>query len=864
MNDALPIHEIRESILAATRQHSRLVVQAPTGSGKSTQIPQMLLDSAAAPSGQIVILQPRRLATRMLAARVAFERGSRLGVEVGYQVRFENVTSPETRIRFVTEGVLLRQMLEAPALPNVSTILFDEFHERHLYGDITLARALDLQATVRPDLRVMVMSATLETDALEQYLHPCAVLRSEGRTFEVAVRYLPRRLGAQAAPVWELAADAFVQQVRAGLEGDVLIFMPGSYEINQTLAALRQHPEARHHVLLPLHGDLAPSDQDAAVVRYDRPKIVVATNVAETSLTIDGIRLVIDSGLARIPRYDPTRGLNTLLIEKISQAAAQQRAGRAGRTAPGLCLRLWSAEEHQERPPHELPEVKRLDLAEVVLTLKASGVQDLRAFRWLEPPAEPALIHAEQLLLDLGALQVVPAPTSGGVAASSPAPSASRTAITALGRKMLAFPVHPRYARMLLAAHDFGCVHQACLIAALTQDRDLLIRNPGRDALAYRDDLFGSRATSDFWIRMRAYSYAARSGFSLEPCRRAGIHALTARQVGPLLDRFLRIAREEGLDPAPKPVPDESLQKCILLGFSDRVARRLDTGSLRCESVRGGRGVLARESAVHDAPLFVAAEIHEIEGADKSTHTLFSLATAISADWLEALFPGDLQTQTRVFFDPALRRVCAERLLRFRDLLLETKRIDPPPLDRAAGILADEIHSGRLALPRWDHAVNQWILRLNLLAHWCPELSLPPLTDADRRHVIERLCQDACSYREIKDRDVLAAVRDWLSPAQQEQLDRHAPTRLRLSNGREPRVTYAPDAPPFIALRIQELFDVRALPRIASGRTAIVAHILAPNMRPVQITQDLEGFWRDHYPRIKSELQRKYPKHIWH
>ncbi len=404
MTDRLPIYEIEEAIVAGARDQRRLIVSAPTGSGKSTQVPQMLLDHGLLGTGQIVVLQPRRLATRLLAARVAAERKVELGREVGYQIRFENVTSPETRIRFVTEGVLLRQIVQNPKLPGVSAIIFDEFHERHLYGDITLARALDLQETERPDLKLLVMSATLDAARLEAYLRPCRVLESLGRTFPVQIDYASSPAYVDKRPVWDQAADAFSDFVRAGTEGDVLVFMPGGFEISQTLEAIGQREESRGFILLPLHGELAAPDQDAAVARYDRRKVMVATNVAETSLTIDGIRCVIDSGLARIPRYDPYRGINTLLIEKISQAAADQRAGRAGRTAPGVCLRLWSREEHDHRLPQELPEVKRLDLAEVVLTLKAAGVEDLRKFRWLDPPEEQALAHAEELLADLGAL----------------------------------------------------------------------------------------------------------------------------------------------------------------------------------------------------------------------------------------------------------------------------------------------------------------------------------------------------------------------------------------------------------------------------------------------------------------------------
>jgi ATP-dependent helicase HrpB len=388
MAERLPIYEIEQAIITSLREHRRLVIAAPTGSGKSTQVPQMLLEHGLLGAGQVVILQPRRLATRLLAARVAWERKVELGSEVGYQIRFENVTSPQTRIRYVTEGVLLRQMVTDPKLSGVSALIFDEFHERHLYGDITLAQALDLQEQARPDLQIVVMSATLEAARLEEYLKPCRVIESQGRMFPVEIKFAGEPGYVDKRPIWDQAGEVFGNFVRSGGEGDVLVFMPGSFEIAQTIEAIRHTDESRGFILLPLHGELPPRDQDAAVARHEKRKVVVATNVAETSLTIDGIRCVIDSGLARIPRYDPYRGINTLFIEKISRASADQRAGRAGRTAPGTCLRLWSSEEHAHRPQQELPEIKRLDLAEVVLTLKAAGVENLQIFRWLEQPED--------------------------------------------------------------------------------------------------------------------------------------------------------------------------------------------------------------------------------------------------------------------------------------------------------------------------------------------------------------------------------------------------------------------------------------------------------------------------------------------
>ncbi|HEX3889676.1 MAG TPA: ATP-dependent helicase HrpB, partial [Verrucomicrobiae bacterium] len=794
--------------------------------------------------GQVVILQPRRLATRLLATRVAQELGVQLGQEVGYQIRFENVTSAKTKIRFVTEGVLLRQMIDDPKLRGVSTLIFDEFHERHLYGDITLARALDLQEQFRPDLNLVIMSATLNAGELGNYLKPCATLSSEGRMFPVEIEYAAEPGYVDKRPIWEQAAEAFSNYVARGGEGDVLIFMPGGFEIAQTIEAIRHTSEAKGFILLPLHGELPPRDQDAAVARYEKRKVVVSTNVAETSLTIDGVRLVIDSGLARIARYDSNRGINTLLIEKISQSSADQRAGRAGRTAPGVCMRLWSREEHGHRAVQELPEVKRLDLAEVVLTLKASGVQDLRKFRWLESPDEQSLAHAEELLHDLGALD-------------------KNNSITPIGRKMLAFPLHPRYARMLLAAQEYGCVYQAALVAALTQGRDLLLRNCGKDVDSAREDLLGEKASSDFWILMRAWTFAEKNQFRVDACRKLGIHAVTARQVGPLFEQFLRIADKEGLDTKPREVKDEALQKCILIGFSDRVARRLDQGTLRCELVHNRRGVLARESSVQKSSLLVVAEIREVEMRDKELNTILSLATAIETDWLRELFPEDIESDLHVQFDSTSKRVQAAELLKFRGLALSAKRIEPPPSDAAAKLLADEIIAGRLPLPNWDHSVEQWLARLNFLCVNCPELQLPPFTDDDRQHIIGQLCHGAVSYKEIKEREVKPVVMSWLSHAQRELLDKHAPERLTLPNDRTPKVNYENGKSPFISLRIQELYDVNQTPKIAMGKVPVTVHILTPGMKPIQVTQDLTNFWREHYPKIKPELARKYPKHFW-
>lgn len=792
----LPIFELEDAVVQALRKQPRLILQAPTGSGKSTQVPQILLDYDLLGPDRVVILQPRRLAARLLAKRVAAERNTSLGEEVGYQIRFENVTSKRTRIRFVTEGILLRQLIQDPQLRSVSAILFDEFHERHLYGDITLARALTLQKTRRPDLKIVVMSATLESEALEHYLDPCVVLRSAGRTHPVTVEYLGRPLGDADYPVAELAADEF-QRIATRTEGDILVFMPGKYEINRAISAIRASRPSSDFVVLPLHGELPPDEQDAALARYEKRKVIVATNVAETSLTIDGVRVVIDSGLARVARFDARRGINTLLIEKISRASADQRAGRAGRTAPGHCLRLWTEREHGQRPAHELPEVKRLDLAEVVLTVKASGVENLRAFEWLEPPDPHAVERAEQLLRDLGALE---AQTPG----ARPADSGAAGSITALGRRMLSFPVHPRYARMFIAAEHENCVRAVALIAALTQGRSLLRRAENKQMREERDDLFGVETESDLFVLMRAFRFAERNNFESRRCGRFGISAAAAREAAQLAEHFLAIARDEGLKLEAVELAPGAIQRCVLAGFPDQLATRLDTGTLRCALVHGRRGLLARESAVQEARLLVASEIREIESSDNVRQVLLTTATKVEEEWLRVLFPDAFHDETRVEWDSPARRVVGRRTTMFHDLLLRSKLAAELPPAEAAAILAREVLAGACPLKNWNSAVDQWIERVNFVARAFPEMWFPPIAEADKFLLIQQVCDGATSYKEIKERAVWPVVKSWLSAEQARLLDELAPERLNLRSGRTAKVVYSGSEPPTIAARIQD------------------------------------------------------------
>ncbi len=884
----LPIYELRDELTEALRSGNRLLIEAPTGSGKSTQIPQMVLDCGAGtpvcPSaqtgvsaphlagGEVVVLQPRRLAARLLAKRVAFERGVELGGEVGYQVRMERHVSSKTMIRYVTEGILLRQFLSDPELRGVSAIIFDEFHERHIYGDITLARALLLQQT-RPDLKVIVMSATLEAGPLRDYLAPCRELKSEGRMYPVEIEYSPKRIDFKHRPVWEAAADAFEQAIRGGAGGDVLVFMPGAYEIARTVDAIRGKKCAREFAVLPLHGELRPAEQDAAVGDCPQRKCIVSTNVAETSITIDGIRVVIDSGLARIARYDPRRGIDTLLIERISQAAAAQRAGRAGRTAPGKCLRLWTEKEHAARPAQELPEILRHDLAEVVLTLKAGGIDDIGNFQWLEKPNPESLERTLTLLTDLGAItppkkaarsESLARPEDSGTTGGATSPTEPiRTGgeLTEIGRKMVSFPMHPRYARMLLAGEQYECVRQACLIAALTQGRGILERNQGKQTSGQRDEQLGDDNISDFKRLMRAWAFADQNHYRTDTCRALGIHAAAARQVKPLYERFLKIAEDAGLTINRRPPEDFQLQKCILTAFSDQVAKRRDAGTLHCQVVHSRAGDLDRDSMVRDAELVVAAEIAEIEGRGLTVR--LNLCTAIQEQWLVELFPGDVLEKTAAVFDPMLKRVVTKHWTEFRGLELHSSIVQEADPQQAAELIAAEVLAGRLDIPKWDEPIERWINRVNCLAKACPDFGIPEIDGDAREAMIQEICFGAVCRKDLKERPVKKVVQSWLNAVQREMVDKQAPEKITLPSGFGARVRYEANQPPTIAATIQKLYGLEESPRIGFGQIPVVVEALAPNQRPQQKTTDMKSFWANSYPLIKKELKGRYPKHEW-
>ncbi|MCH8541785.1 MAG: ATP-dependent helicase HrpB [Opitutales bacterium] len=851
----LPIRLIENHLVEALRTSPSLLLRAPTGSGKSTQLPQILHQHGFLDQGEAVILQPRRLPTRLLAKRVASEMGEPVGHTVGYQIRLDNQTTRHTKIRFVTEGLLLRQIIEDPFFEGIDVVVFDEFHERNIYSDVCLALARKAQQTVRPDLKLIVMSATLETGPLEDWLQPCQVIETEDRSYPVDIAYLDPRRARQADRLPDLAAQEVARLLREDNQsGHCLVFMPGAGEIRQTLRALQTLPETRSLPAYPLYGELPPDQQDAALRPSTERKIIVATNVAETSLTIDGVSLVVDSGLARIARYDQARGLNTLLVEKISHSAADQRAGRAGRTGPGQALRLWPQSDHPNRAPSDTPELQRVDLAEILLQLKAYPDRDIP---WFEPPPEEAWQRAHQLLHHLGAL------------------TPESETLTDIGRTMVRFPLPPRYARLLIAAAELDCLPPIALAAALNQTRDLFLRQTSHRQKQLREDRLEEDSASDLFYRMAAWVYAADNRFDRRVCDEIGLHSQAARQAEQFLRQFLRIAQTHNLwtgptDLAPSALlpqneeEKENFRRCLLLGFSDHIAQRVSRGSKRFAVTGNRRGDLDRDSGI-TADLVVALDLREISGGPPGeSRVLLGQVSAIEEEWLGELFPQDLKTLPEVSFDPSTRRVSQQEKTFFRDLCLREKPSGAPSPDAAAEILAGEVLAGRAVLKNWTQEVDQFIARVNSLSSWFPEYEIPSLGEEEIRFVVTGICHGAFSVKEIKDRPVLPAFQDWLPPEQRGALDQLCPPTLALPNGRRRKLRYQNDAtPPILSARIQELYDIPGNLTIAEGRSGLSYEILAPNQRPVQITADLAAFWENSYPAIRKELKGRYPKHEW-
>jgi ATP-dependent helicase HrpB len=829
----LPITDYKSRIIDSLKSGKNLIIKAPTGSGKSTQVPQFLLDSKLC-TGRILILQPRRLAARMLASRVADERCTKLGEEIGFQTRFETLVSKATKACFITEGILPRLLLGNRKLDGISAIIFDEFHERSIATDIGLALAADIQKTVRPDLLIIVMSATIDTGQIKDYLGNSETVECQGRSYPIDIRYTS---APKTTPVWDLAAAGIKTLISENIHGDILVFMPGYYEIKRTVRAIDEAVHGERIKVFPLYGDLPSERQRQVMEELPFRKIIVATNIAETSLTIPGVRHVIDCGLARVNRYDPGRGLNTLFIEPVSLDSAQQRAGRAGREAPGICVRLWGASQQAGRPQRTTPEISRVDLAETILYISILGYGAIRGFPWFEEPNVAALQAGKELLSLLGAID-------------------NRGNPTEYGKYLSEFPMHPRLARLLIEAGKRNAAHLAAFAAAVLSERPAIAGRP-----EYPED--HSETASDFFNQYCLLEKIRAGNFDPVMCTRFAVNASAAKSIFRTQALFLQYCRRFGIHTRDSGDACSSLARSLLAAYPDHLCVRKDFGTLICFMRNNRSGELARESAARSARILIAADVREIKNMSNSRKTILSMASEIKEEWLIEDFGAEYQSESMLVWNHRSQSVECRELTTCLGVIMSEKTVCISDTAKASELLAETIISKGLKITSWDNNVEQWIKRLQWTAANFPEKQLPCMTSENCELVIHALCDGEVGYERVKTRPILPFLHELLDEQQRQFVDRMAPQAITLPSGWKMRIIYEPGSLPRGRARIQDLYSLKSSPKIADGRIAVSIEVLAPNNRPVQITDDLENFWITHYPGIKKTLSRRYPKHEW-
>ncbi len=831
----LPIDAHLARIVEAVREVGALVLVAEPGAGKTTRVPPALMEAGFAERGEVLVVQPRRLAARMAARRVADERGERLGGRVGYTVRFDDRSSAETRVCFVTEGILVRRLIDEPELPGVSAVVLDEFHERSLQADLSLAWAARLRASAREDLAIVVMSATLDADPVASFLG-CEALHVPGRTHPVAIEHLERP---DERRLEEQVAGAVRRLAVRGLVGDVLVFLPGAGEIRRAREACE--PIARAHDLdvVALHGDLPPAEQDRAVRQGPRRKVILSTNVAETSVTIEGVVAVVDSGLARVARHSPWTGLSTLEVAKVSRASAAQRAGRAGRTGPGVCVRLYTKHDHETRPAHDAPEIARADLSELVLLLRAQG-HDPAAFPFFEAPPRPALDAAEGLLGRLGALDEGGRPTE-------------------LGRRLLKLPVHPRIGRVALEAAARGEPERGAALAALLGERE--IRLAARTRLDDGARGLHESGPSDLLARLEAFEAAESDGLSPRTLRSHHLDPAATHAAARARDQLLRHMHRylhRGQVPMQVEGDEEALLVAVLAGFPDRVGRRREAGSDEIVFAGGGAGKLAPSSVVRDAMFVVAVDVDD----RRRGATVIRAASAVEPEWLLELFPERVRDSEEHRFDPKQERVEVVRALTYDGLALDESRSAAEPGEETSRVLARAALAAGPEAFCDAEALERLVRRTAFASEHDP--SLPTVTQETIREALVKLADGATGFGDLRRASLLDVLRAELGGDALARLDRLAPEEVRLpGRPKGAPIHYEPDRPPWVESRLQDFFGLTDGPRVAGDRVPLVLHLLAPNMRAVQVTTDLAGFWDRHYPSIRKELMRRYPRHHW-
>jgi ATP-dependent helicase HrpB len=846
----LPIGSILSAVLdAATR--GNVVIEAPPGAGKTTVVPLALLEHGGLGAGEILVLQPRRLAARLSAVRTASLLGERVGERVGYRVRFEQAGGERTRLWFMTEGVLLRRLRDDPELRGVDAVILDEFHERHLEGDLALAllRRLELRrADSGERLRLLAMSATLDAEPVARFL-AATRLRTEGRSFPVEVEYrgpksrqdelpLERRV---AAAVRELIERDLIGSAATEQPGHALVFLPGAREIQACAQACAKLAEAAGIEVVTLHGQLSRELQDRAVAsggkdQGERSKLILSTNVAETSITIDGVVAVIDSGLARVADFDPSSSLPRLSLVPISRASATQRAGRAGRTRAGVCIRLFSRHDHDTRPEQQLPEIRRLELAGAVLELAAAGVYEPESFAWFEAPSSAALSVARELLISLGALE-------------------ADGQLTERGRMMLRVPLHPRLARLLVAGVQAGVGEQAATVAALLAERPLR-RSGGPPPRTTDADILDEMELLEGRGDRR----------SLDP----GAVAAVEQAAQQLREHARRLAGEHGMRrPNDRVQRERALRQALLAAHPDRVATvRVDEHDHRTLVFAfGGSAELSPESGVRSADYVIALRSEERrEGMRR--RAMVRSACAIEPEWLFDLFSDAITETEELRFDAARGRVVGESALRYGKLTIESSAMSTLPAERAGEVLLAAARGAGLERFFADksgdtEALTQLRLRAAFIhAH---RSEFPLLDDALIEDVLAAACIGRRSFAELEQAHLCATLAAELGvrAGDARALDRLAPARVELPGGRRLDITYEPGHAPWVGSRLQDFFGMSATPRVLDGAIAIVVHLRAPNRHDVAVTSDLATFWHKHYPQLRTQLSRRYPRHDW-
>ena len=798
---ALPIDDVLDELAGTLQKSNAAVLVAPPGAGKTTRVPLALLDEPWLAGRKIVVLEPRRIAARASAERMAKTLGEKVGETVGYRVRFGSKISRATRIEVVTEGIFTRQILDDPELSGIAAVLFDEFHERSLDADLGLALARDAQTGLREDLRLLVMSATLDGARVARLLGDAAVVESEGRMFPVETRYVGRKAD---APLERQMADTIAMALRAE-PGSVLAFLPGAAEIRRTETMVRERVSDPSVEIVALFGALDASVQDRAIAPAPKGtrKVVLATSIAETSLTIEGVRIVVDCGLSRVPRYEPDIALTRLETVRASRAAVDQRRGRAGRIEPGVCYRLWDEPQTNSLEAFTQPEILASDLSSLVLDLAQWGVSDPSKLAFLDPPPVPAWNEAKVLLRELEALD-------------------ADGRITAEGKSLRALPLPPRLARMIVDAGREGHAREAALIAAVLSERGLGGDDVDLDA---RLDRFGrdrgQRATA---ARQQAEGWVRQLG-----------HASSAASA------------------------DLSTGVLLSLAFPDRVARNRGNGSFVLANGRGAS--VEQTSALSRAP-FLA--VGELTGTAANGRIL--LAAPITLADIEQRFAHEIEAEDEIVFDAASMALRGRRKRKLHAITLGEQTMQLQPNADTARILADGLAQAGLARLPWSKALQQWRDRVMFVrkaegGNW-PDLSDAALA-AERAEWLEPILHDKTSLAQISASDLSDAVMGLLPWDLRARLDREAPTHFEAPTGSQVAIDYEAEQGPTIAIRVQELFGLNVHPSIAQGKIPLVVELLSPAHRPVQVTRDLPGFWRGSYAAVRTDLRGRYPRHPW-